>query len=961
MLQSSILIPETASLTESITVAQDYVRAGNWIAAEQICQHILERLPEHPQALELSAIAACQTGEFEHAIACYEKFLPLKPESADAHYNLGTALTKTLQWERSIFHYQEAIRLNPTFPASHYNLGNAYQELKRHDEAIAAYQRVVILTPEHRRAWNNLGLCLKQKDEFAAALDAFYQALTIDPNYALTHNNLGDTLRQLGQFEAAIAALEKAIALDPELSQAHHNIAIALYESQQYNASIDAFKQALSLRPEAASIHYNYSFPLLTLGDLEHGFQEYEYRWQEHLTLPDYEQPQWDGIADLTGKAILLCPEQGMGDIIQFIRFAQVLAARSARVIFNCPKPLFRLFQTISGIDQLILQGEPLPKFDYYLPLLNVPSRLNTRLETIPSSASYLSVPESVEPIHLNARKLKVGIVWAGNPEHNHDRYRSAKLSDFLPLLQLPNIEFYSLQKGKSEELRQFMAENSAMIGTLQNLEPQLNDFADTAGAIAALDLLITVDTSVAHLAGALGKPVWILLCAIPDWRWLLNREDSPWYPTARLFRQTQLSNWSTVMDSVAEALPELIRPQSELQPSLVPNSIQGMGICLSIGGTYGWGIFGLNLVLQFLQMPSVHPIALLPLLDDPDLNPATKKLLDEKLQKAPQIQELLNQYPQQVLNVDLTVLKAFGNNFSSSSESQRIIGKRNIGLIFSEDTDFTPQAIDIGKRCDRIIAGSTWNTSVLRSYGLTQVETVQQGIDPTIFHPASSSGFWRDRFVIFSGGKLEYRKGQDLVIAAFRVFQARYPEALLMTAWHNHWAQTMKGLDRAGHIRGLPKVSANGMLQITDWLISNEIPGNAILDVGLVSNSMLAQVIREADVALFPNRAEGGTNLVAMECLACGIPTILSKNTGHLDLIDQNRCYSLDTQGKVASHSLYRGTEGWGESDIDEIVETLEQVYCDRQTAQHRGIAAAQWMQSWTWENQIRRLLNAI
>jgi tetratricopeptide (TPR) repeat protein/glycosyltransferase involved in cell wall biosynthesis len=954
MLQSSILILETAFLTESIQTAQDHIRAGNWTTAAQLCQQVLESVPEHLEAIELAAIAACQLGNFESAIVYYEKFLQLNPNSADAHYNLGTALTKLLEWERAIVHYQEAIQLDPNFVSSYYNLGNAYQELNRTEDAIATYQKVVGLNPEHRRAWNNLGLCLKQKDELEAALGAFHQALVIDQEYALTHNNLGDTLRQLGQFDDAIASLKRAIELDPALSQAHHNLAIALYETQQYQPSIDAFQTALALRPDSAAIHYNYSFPLLTLGNLEQGFQEYEYRWQEHLDLPKYEQPQWDGLVDLQGKTILLYPEQGMGDIMQFIRFAPILAERGARVLFHCPKPLFRLFQTVAGIDQLILQ-------DYYLPLLNAPSRLKTVLETIPRYASYLSAPNEVKSICLTSKKLKVGIVWAGNPEHNHDRYRSAKLNDFLPLLQIPNVEFYSLQKGKDQELRQFMSENSAMIGTLHNLEPQLNDFADTASAIAALDLVITVDTSVAHLAGALGKPVWVLLCAIPDWRWLLNRLESPWYPSVRLFRQIHLSDWSTVMDEITEALPQLIQPQSELPVKMKSKAVEGMGLCLSIGGTYGWGIFGLNLVLQFLQTPSVHPIALLPSENDPDLNPIVKKLLDEKLQKAPQIQNLLDQHPHQILNVDLTVFKAFGNNFSTSPESQRIVGKRNIGLIFSEDTEFTPQEIGIGKQCDRIIAGSTWNTNVLRSYGLTQVETVQQGIDPTIFHPAPSSGFLRDRFVIFSGGKLEYRKGQDLVIAAFRIFQQRHPEALLMTAWHNHWIQTMKGIDQAGHVRGIPRVSDMGMLKITDWLIDNGVPTNAILDVGLVSNSTLAQMIREADVAVFSNRAEGGTNLVAMECFACGIPTILSKNTGHLDLISRDRCYPLSTQGKVASHSLYRGTEGWGESDVDEIVANLEAVYCDRQTAQQRGTHAAQWIQNWTWENQIQRLLKVL
>ncbi len=306
-------------------------------------------------------------------------------------------------------------------------------------------------------------------------------------------------------------------------------------------------------------------------------------------------------------------------------------------------------------------------------------------------------------------------------------------------------------------------------------------------------------------------------------------------------------------------------------------------------------------------------------------------------------------------------MLKPLGNHFVTSDENQRIQGAHNIGVIFSEDTHFLPQAIEQAQRYDRILAGSSWNAEILRSYGLTQVETVQQGIDPTLFHPAPRSGLLHDRFVIFSGGKLEYRKGQDIVVAAFRIFRSRHPEALLLTAWHNHWVNTLTGLDRAHHVTGIPSVDAHGKLQVTRWLVENGIPADAVLDVGMIPNAIAPQILREADVAVFTNRGEGGTNLVAMESFACGIPTILSMNTGHLDLIHPEHCYPLCTQHPVLGNEHYRGTEGWGESQVEEVVEQLEQVYGNRAEAQRRGHAAAQFMQDWTWEKQVQRSLTLL
>ncbi len=1047
-----------------VLAAQQALQSGDWSKAEQLGQQILQVAPQQVETLELMGLLYCQTAQFDRAIVYYQQFITQRPEVAAAHYNLGTAFAKLAQPEAAITHFQHAIALDPSFYPGHYNLGNAYQAQQQEELAIACYQQVLALQPHHRQALNNLGICLKQQGHLEAAVAAFQRALALQPDHALTHNNLGDTLRQLKRFDEAVTHLQQAVALDPTAPEAYRNLGLALscqdqleaatvayqqaltlnpdyalvldslgsilrqrgklveamnhlqraialkpdlpephydlglvcYEQGNFAAAAELFQRSLQLRPDFAPAQFSYSVLQLLRGQFSQGWPGYEARWESNdITLPNFPQPRWQG-EDLTGKTILLYAEQGFGDTIQFVRYAPLLAARGATVLVGCPPPLQRLLETVPGVDRVIADGAPRPAFDYHIPLLSLPLLCQTTLETIPATVPYVGArPTAPAP----PRRPTIGLVWAGNPKHGQDRERSAHLTDFLPLWQVTTGQFVSLQKGKADELQQFQSAFSHL--TLQDLAPQLQDFADTAAAIAPLDLVITVDTAVAHLAGALGKPVWILLATVPDWRWLLEREDSPWYPTARLFRQRQRGDWAEVMARVVEALATWLTDRATTSalagssPAALPNGAAvdaetaislavrsqipprhnqpdetsifaslptsiGIGIGFPIGGRLGWGVYGLNLALQLLRTPGVVPVPLLPT-DLGELNPIARSHLAAPCAAAQQLQHLLQQHPDQLLKTDLWILKALGNHFSRGEECRRIIGKRNIGVIFSEDTDFSPAEIAQAQQFDKIIAGSRWNAEILRGYGLTPVETVQQGIDPTLFHAAPKSGLLSDHFVIFSGGKLEYRKGQDIAIAAFRIFQQRHPEALLVTAWHNHWPHTMIGIDQAGYVSGHPNINARQELQITAWLGENGIPANAVLDVGLIPHDMSAAMLREADVALFTNRAEGGTNLVAMESLACGVPTILSANTGHLDLLGEAHCYPLRSQGKVAGNTYYRGTEGWGESSVEEVVAVLEEVYADRETARQRGAAAAEWMQNWTWARQTQRFLKVL
>lgn len=381
------------------------------------------------------------------------------------------------------------------------------------------------------------------------------------------------------------------------------------------------------------------------------------------------------------------------------------------------------------------------------------------------------------------------------------------------------------------------------------------------------------------------------------------------------------------------------------------------------VGTGTGWQVFGLNLALQLACDGRVVPLLLEPV-DQALLAPLHRHVLALSLAQQAELRAMLAAVGSTGLDTDYPVLRALGNGFQGNPTGAALRSARDIGVIFFEDTALTPDALARARQLECIIAGSAWNGALLRAAGLPRVHVIPQGIDPTIFHPAERSGLLRDRFVVFSGGKLEYRKGQDLVIAAFRAFRQRYPEALLLTAWHNPWPQTLVGLDSAGHVRGLPAVDPAGRLQLLPWLAANGLPAGSVLDVGALPNHQMAATVREADVALFPNRCEGGTNLVAMEAMACGVPSLVAANSGQLDLLaEPEAAVPLTRQGPPrGTCPFYQGRDGWGECDVEEMVEGLEAAWQDRAGMRERGRRAAEWMaRAWSWRSRAREVLGVL
>jgi tetratricopeptide (TPR) repeat protein len=541
---------------------------------------------------------------FDEALASYDRALVLQPQFAAAHSHRGATLKALKRFDEALASYDQALALTPDYAEALTNRGVSLNALERFDEALASYSRALELEPDDADAHSNRGVTLHQLKRFEAALASCDRALASRPDYAEAHSNRGNALHGLGRFEEAVASYECALALRPDYAEALANRGLALHEQRRFEEALASYDRALALRPEYAEAllnrgvtlqelkrfeealacydgalkvrsnfaqaHYNEAICRLLIGDFARGWEKYEWRWQEELATAkrNFSQPLWTGSNDIAGKTILLHAEQGLGDTLQFCRYVPFVARLASRVILEVQKPLHEMMSSLDGAPQIVSRGDPLPAFDIHCPLLSLPRALKTQLETIPSEISYLSAPESKVKAWRDRlgdrQRARIGIVWAGNPRKElsarHrilDQQRSIEFNRLKPIFQEPNCDFYSLQKGDDAVLQ---LRDSPLRHSIIDLTDHLHDFSDTAALIENLDLVISVDTAVAHLSGALGKPFWLLNRDNTCWRWLLNREDSPWYPTGRLFRQDQTRDWDNVVARVQAALHDYVR-----------------------------------------------------------------------------------------------------------------------------------------------------------------------------------------------------------------------------------------------------------------------------------------------------------------------------------------------------------------------------------------------------------------
>ena len=574
-------------LVESFNNAYRLQQEGRLVEAETLYRAVLDVAPEHPGSHHLLGLVEHQLGRHEPALQSIKRAIALNDSEPNYHNNLGTVYRALGRIEEAIACYRHAVGLKPDFAAAlnnlgstllqkgdlaqaqraleralavkadyagaWFNLGNVLAARDEHAKAVEHYRRALAIDANHFDALNNLGAALSELDECSEAALCYQRVLALQPANAAAHNNFGRVLAQRDELDAAIAHFKEAIALQPHAIDAHINLGNVLLEKGEAGTAHLSYERALTIDPAHESAHWNDGLALLVQGDLAAGFR----RWRWNVAASKrFAVPEWRG-EELNGATILIHAEQGFGDAIHFARYIPMVAARGGRVIFEAPVELHRIFATIDGVDQIVAFGDPLPDFAWHCPLLTLPVVFETTLHNLPDSVPYLGAdPEAVADWsrRVAGPAFKVGLVWAGRPEHKRDRYRSLSLADLAPLAAIPNVAFYALQKGAAVG----EAERAPDGMRLEILSPLLSDFADTAAAIMALDLVITVDTSVAHLAGALGKPVWILHAYAPDWRWLEKRSDSPWYPTAELFRQDSSRRWGPVIADVAAELRAL-------------------------------------------------------------------------------------------------------------------------------------------------------------------------------------------------------------------------------------------------------------------------------------------------------------------------------------------------------------------------------------------------------------------
>ena len=1234
---------ELTATSESITMS----KASNASAATAVVDN------ETPLP-RLAAVAAQAKRHFDRAVehqiakrlvkaeAEYRRVLKLDPCDVEAHNNLGAVLCQLGNSAEGRRHFERAIELRPEYLDGHNNLGLLLISLRDFPGAISHFERALAADPNAREPLRNLTVALREAGNFAASEQVLSSAIHRHPNDPQLMGLLASALADQGRTADARAMAERTIALDPENYDSSVVLGNCAMEDLHVRQAIAYYDRAEQIAPDESSAPWNRAYARLLTGDFERGWKDYETRWRLlRVSSGDmaqyHERPRWDGTS-LDGKSILLHAEQGFGDTIQFARYAALLRERwDVRVVLQCQPPLVDIMRTCPGIDEVVPRGSEAPSTDVQVAMLGLPYLLQTRLETIPAKVPYLtSSPTGIETMVDRGAKVRVGLIWAGNVTHGRDNKRSLHLGALEHLAAIPGVRLHSLQIGPQETELLTACYRDEIIDIGGEILRRVGGFSDTAAAIEALDVVVTVDTSVAHLAGALGKPVWVLLPYLPDWRWLLDRNDSPWYPSMRLFRQSRPGDWSSAVNALTNELSRLAgadsdhsgsvplasaqtdeegqprftlglplrlladsrrfdlfeqeiahggaysearafldaklsrndllvdvdcgiglvsmsaatipgrsarvvaitsdaedartllanaaanpltgtigvhlapagsppvdemaqRPLKELSggvflhvgscreapgalegasgliekgrlaafvwpirrtdlsgrivfetlsalgfehfnvvateagPELVPfeertdtdtdtdtvislsarylayelerqneadraggvaaatdleeirkrhgasapaasvafptstitpaasrtDTERRLGVDWQIGAQSGWGVYGMNLALHCLRTGKAFPVLFTPPSLD-GLSAEQNKDLERAFEAHRTVAGKMAEHSGEIFNFRHTLLRALGNRLEGS-RGREIRAMHNVGVVFFEDTHFDAGALYRGRQFDRIIAGSRWNGEVLRASGLENVSVCLQGVDANLFFPGEKFDALKDRFVVFSGGKLEFRKGQDLVVAAFREFQKRHPDALLVTAWHNHWPQSMLEIPNAGHVRGIPQVDGNGALDVTGWLIQNGLPENSILDIGLAANADIGKVVRSSDVGLFPNRCEGGTNLVAMETMASGVPVILSANTGHLDLVGEDRCYPLRTQGVVPNSRHFVGREGWGESSVEEIVEALERAYTDRADAGRRAEAALGFITGLTWPNQIDALLGQV
>jgi tetratricopeptide (TPR) repeat protein len=523
---------------------------------------LTELAPVDAAALRQFGLALHEARRLADAVKIYRQVTAIDPADVTILNNLCACLCDLGRFDEAAAACERALAVDPRYAKAHVNRGVIYEQQNDIEAAIGAYRRAIAAAPDDADGHANLAVALHKSGEIEAALVASRRAVALAPEHPQVHSNLGAILLSKGELEVALAASNRAIALAGGDALVRSNHSAILLNKGEIEAALAESHRAVALSPKHPTVRFNHAHLLLLCGDFQNGFADY--RWRRRCaglfsSKMNFSAPEWQGEA-FAGRTLLLFAEQGIGDALHFVRYLPMVAARGGEILLSVQDTLVPLLRQLDGVT-VIPRSAPLPRFDLQASLMDLPHLFGTTLASIPAEIPYLRAdPEKVATWQRalgDVTPLKVGIAWAGSSIHKGDRYRTLAAEAVLPHLVMPGVQLYSLQKEpRAADLPVIAGLGSAMI----DLAPELNDFADTAAAIAALDLVISVDTSVVHLAGAIGRPAWVLLPYAQDWRWLRDRDDSPWYPSLRLFRQEKPQAWDGVLARVATALEQLAR-----------------------------------------------------------------------------------------------------------------------------------------------------------------------------------------------------------------------------------------------------------------------------------------------------------------------------------------------------------------------------------------------------------------
>ena len=565
------------SVSELFQSALHHHQNGNLAEAEAAYRQVLQAEPRHADVHHMLGILAHQRGDRAAALSHIQRAIELAPGNAAYHFTLGSVLQSAGDLAKAADNCRQALRLNPNLLQAYVTLGTILESQGKAFEGLECYRQALRQDPNHAAALYNLGTALLNDWQLEEAADCLARAAQIQPNHAKIQINLGNALKELGRLPEAADCFRRALQVTPDSIEALNNLGNALVGQGLLEAGDSYYRQALALDPNGAMTRWNQALLRLTRGDFTDVWPDFELRWDLPNWPPaKYHGPHWDG-TPLEGKTILVYYEQGLGDVIQFIRYLPLVKQRGGTVLFACQPALRELFADIAGVDRLLDPTEPTPQYDVRIPLLSLPGIFGTVLDTIPAAIPYLRAdPRRVEFWRHELGRLSgsvavgsplnVGIAWQGNPRTGGDRLRSLPLEHFEPLARVPGVRLFSLQKRPGAEQIAALKGRFPVI----DLGPRLESLCDTAAVMMNLDLVISSDTAVAHLAGALGVRTWTVLQLVPDWRWFLDRADCPWYPTTRLFRQTSFRAWGPVFERIADEI-------RTLRPLLKPDSAEAL------------------------------------------------------------------------------------------------------------------------------------------------------------------------------------------------------------------------------------------------------------------------------------------------------------------------------------------------------------------------------------------------